>query len=358
MEPHLWAGNPKFCRAHGLGRRFDRSVSCAKSCPYHSEFAGGGLHRHGGQSGLVGSVLRYLCSTLYGAGYDQHMAIVAMARWFVATRGRALAVATLGYAIGEALLPLIFVALMALIDWRLLWVGAAGLSVLGIFPLLRLLRLERTPASLTETNKTSGMGGRHWKRNEALCHNLFWFMVPALLGPSAFVTAFYFHQVHFAGLKDITHLELVAMFPFFTTISIGAMIASGWALDRFGTARLMPYFQIPMIAGFMIFSWASGPMGVLVGFAFFGLTVGFNTTLPAAFWAEFYGTEHLGSIKAMAAAVMVLGSAIGPGITGVLIDMGVGLESQYFLIGLYFAIATFFMTLGIAHAKPHLPRAA
>ena len=89
-----------------------------------------------------------------------------------------------------------------------------------------------------------------------------------------------------------------------------------------------------------------------------GLTTGFNTTIPAAFWAEFYGTAHIGSIKAMATAVMVLGSAIGPGITGVLIDLGIGLETQYILIGGYFIIATVMMMIGVARARPSLAVAA
>lgn len=289
-----------------------------------------------------------------GQGMTSHIAIVAMSRWFIATRGRALAVATLGFAVGEALLPLIFVALMVAFDWRILWVAAAVISVLGIVPLLRLLRLERTPASLAHSDQSFGMGGLHWTRNQTLRHFLFWFMIPALLGPSAFSTAFFFHQVHFADLKNISHVELVAMYPFFTLVSIGAMIASGWALDRFGTPPLIPYFQIPMVAGFVIFAYATGPYGLLAGLFFMGLTTGFNTTLPAAFWAEFYGTGSIGSIKAMATAVMVLGSAIGPGVTGVLIDAGVGLETQYVLVGVYFVIATVMMMIGVARARPTL----
>ena len=46
--------------------------------------------------------------------------------------------------------------------------------------------------------------------------------------------------------------------------------------------------------------------------------------MASAFWAEFYGTRHIGAIKAMAAALMVFGSAIGPGLTGALIDLDDG----------------------------------
>lgn len=293
-----------------------------------------------------------------GQGMTSHIAVVAMARWFVATRGKALAIATLGFSLGEALLPIAFVALMAMVDWRLLWVAAGFVAIAGI-PLLRLLlSRERTPGTWTRSDQSLGMLKRHWTRNEALAHFLFWFMVPALLGPSAFQTAFFFHQVHFAEVKSLPHVELVAMFPLYTMVGIAAMVGSGWALDRFGTPRLIPFMQLPMVAAFAIFATAHAPPALFAGLFFLALNAGFNSTLPNAFWAEFYGTGHIGSIKAMAAAVMVLGSAIGPGVTGGLIDAGVGLETQYLVISGYFVLTSAMMAIGIARARPLLAVAA
>ena len=289
-----------------------------------------------------------------GQGMTSHIAVVAMSRWFIATRGKALSVATLGFAAGEALLPLIFVALMIHYDWRLLW-GLAGLiAVAGIPVLLMLLRRERTPQSMAHLSQSSGMEGRHWTRAQTLRHFLFWFMVPALLGPAAFNTAFFFHQVHFAEVKGIAHVELVAMFPFYTGVSIAAMVLSGWALDRIGTHRMIPFMQLPMVAAFLLFAYANGPVATFMGFFFLALTTGMNTTLPNAFWAEFYGTGNLGSIKAMAAAIMVLGSAIGPGLTGMGIDLGLGIEAQYVLVAGYFVFASAMMAIGIIRARPLL----
>jgi len=301
-----------------------------------------------------GLILVIFALRFTGQGMTSHIAVVAMSRWFIATRGKALSVATLGFAAGEALLPLIFVALMAVYDWRMLWVVAMVVALLGIPALALLLRQERTPQSWAQSDQSLGMEGRHWTRGQTVSHFLFWFMIPALLGPSAFNTAFFFHQVHFAEIKQIPHVELVAMFPFYTTVGIGAMVASGWALDRFGTPRLIPFMQIPMVAAFLIFAFAQSYVALLAAFFFLALTTGFNTTLPNAFWAEFYGTGKLGSIKAMAAAVMVFGSAIGPGLTGVLIDIGLGLEAQYILVAAYFVFTTVMMMIGVSRARPLL----
>lgn len=292
----------------------------------------------------------------FGQGMSSHIAVVAMARWFVATRGRALSIASLGFALGEASLPILFVALMGAFDWRYLWIACAAVCLVGLPVLIRLLRKERTPQSTAQAESNLGMGGRHWTRGQALRDRLFWAMVPAILGPAAFNTAFFFHQVHFAEVKGWSHMQLVSFFPLYTFMSIGAMMLSGWALDRFGTARLTPFYQLPMVAGFLIFAVANSPATMALGLFFLALTSGANATLPNAFWADFYGTAHIGSVKAMAAAVMVLGSAIGPGLTGLLIDLGLGLENQYAAVAAYFVVTTLLMVAAIGKAGKTLPR--
>lgn len=212
-----------------------------------------------------------LCLRFFGQGMSSHLAVVGMARWFTASRGRALSIASLGFALGEAVLPLLFVALMVLV------------ALMGAPALMWFLREERTPQSHAESHSSLGMDARHWTRGEALRHPLFWFMVPALPGPAAFNTAFFFHQVHVAQVKGLAHLELVALFPLYTGLAIAAMVGSGWALDRLGTPRLIPFFQLPMVVAFAVFATASGTGGLLVGLVFLALTTGANSTLPNAF---------------------------------------------------------------------------
>ena len=51
---------------------------------------------------------------------------------------------------------------------------------------------------------------------------------------------------------------------------------------------------------------------------------------------------------------MVLGTAIGPGITGVLIDAGIGLETQYVGVAGYFVLTTVLMAIGVGRARAFL----
>jgi len=293
---------------------------------------------------------------LLGQGMCSHLAVVAMSRWFVANRGRALSIAGLGYSFGEAFLPVLFVFLMGFVSWRSLWCVAAGVLLLSLPVLFRLLRQERTPQSMAEDNSSLGMDAQHWTRGAVIRHPLFWCMMPALLGPSAFNTAFFFQQVHFAAVKGWDHLSLVSFFPLYTGGAVLAMLASGWALDRFGTPRLIWFYQLPMSVAFLCFAFGQSQMMFVTGLLFLSITAGANTTLPNAFWAEFYGTRYLGAIKSLAAAIMVLGSALGPGITGVMIDWDIGLEIQYIAVAIFFVLSTVVMSFGVWRAAPHLPK--
>jgi len=294
------------------------------------------------------------CLRFTGQGMSTHIAAVAMSRWFLANRGKALSVASLGFSVGEACYPILVVSLLLFFSWQSVWILAAGVAALAVPALLWLLVEERSPQSSATEGQSLGMSGRHWSRNQALRHPLFWFMIPALLGQSAFNTAFFFLQVHFAEIKGWEHLQLVAMFPVYTLVSITAMILSGILLDKLDTARLIPYFQLPMIVAFLIFAFGQSLITALVGFIFLGLSSGANATLPNAFWAEFYGTKHLGSIKAAAAAVMVLGSAIGPAVTGVLLDYDLPLDTQYVAVSVFFGFSSLMMWAGIKRVRTRL----
>lgn len=290
-----------------------------------------------------------------GQGMSTLVATVAMARWFVAARGKALSVSRTGVEFGSAVLPVSFVALMGAVDWRILWLAAAGI-VLLILPLLwPLLRLERTPRSIAKDDQSAGMGGDHWTRGRMLRHPLYWLAVPMLVAPPAFSTAFFFLQVHLAETKGWAHLSLVSIFPIFTGTALLAMFVSGPIIDRVGTARLMPLVVLPMAIGFLGIALAGSLTVAALSVGLMGFTQGLNNTVPPAFWAEFYGTRYLGGIKALAAAVMVFGTAVGPALTGALIDLGIPFDDQLWGISTYFVGAAMLVSFGVARARGSLP---
>lgn len=290
-----------------------------------------------------------------GQGMMTHTAVVAMARWFVATRGKALAIAGLGFMLGEAALPLTFVWLKTITDWHFLWVCAAIFICAMIPVLIRLLRLERTPQSVTAQNASPGMNGLHWTRHAALRHPLFWALTPAIMFFPAFATAFWFHQVHFAELKGYTHLSLVAVFPIGTGVLAVSSIGYGWLIDRIGAKKILPFYLLPLVLAFSLHWSADHLAWTALAVCLMGLAGGGQSTVLMAIWSEFYGTRHIGSIKAAATAVMVLGSAIGPGLSGWLIDAGIGFEQQMLGYAASFILAIAVMITPLQRATRDLP---
>ena len=78
---------------------------------------------------------------------------------------------------------------------------------------------------------------------------------------------------------------------------------------------------------------------------------GGQATLLNACWAEFVGTFYLGSIKAATMALMVLGSAIGLGLSGWLIDIRISFEAQMLGYSATFSIAKILLIYPVAVAR-------
>ena len=291
---------------------------------------------------------------LMGQGMMSHLAVVSMARWFTTNRGKALSIASIGFALGTAFLPILFAALLERQDWRWLWVGCAVALAVTLPVIHRLLRQERTPQSMAQESQSLGMRGRHWTRGQVLRHPVFWLMVPVLLGPPAWGTALWFQQVHLAEVKGWSHVTLVSLFPITMGVAVLTTFLSGWGIDRVGSGRLMPLYMVPFAVSFALLAGAQSLPAAALALAIFGIGQGMQGTLASAFWAEFFGTAHLGAIKAVAGAIMVFGSAIGPGVTGALIDRGISFPEQMTGIAAYFAAAALSATVAAALARRDL----
>lgn len=293
---------------------------------------------------------------LMGQGMMSQLGVVAMSRWFMATRGRAISLASMGFAVGQAVLPILFVALLLQADWRNLWIVAA-VCILFLIPVMQiLLRQERTPQSMAETAQSLGMHGKHWTRGALLRHPLFYMMIPLVLGPAAWGTALFFQQVHLTEVKGWSLVSFVALMPIYTVSTIAFTFITGWAVDRFGVKWVVPFQMLPFALSFAVLAFADTIWMAGVGLVIFGIGQGMQGTATTAFWAVFYGTKHLGAIKAAAAALMVFGSAIGPGITGAFIDLGIDFPDQMIPIALFYVGGAVLAGLGILRYQRDLPR--
>ncbi|MBB4123470.1 MFS transporter [Martelella radicis] len=271
---------------------------------------------------------------LFGQGMMSHIAVTAMGRWFNAMRGRAVSFSSLGLQTAEASFPLIFVAVSGLVGWRGSWVAAAALTLaVGLPLIIALMRVEREPQSAATGHKVQ-IAPRDWTRGEVLRDPLFWAILAVFLAPPFIGTTIFFHQVYMVELRGWT-LEMFAGSFFLMSISsLAAMLATGVMVDRFSSVAVMPFMLLPIAAACLIIGVSGAEWTPFLFMPLIGCSMGASGTLNGSLWPELYGARHLGSIRAVVIAAIVFSTAVGPGLTGYLIDAGVFYPGQIAAMGL------------------------
>lgn len=267
---------------------------------------------------------------MFGQGMMSHLSQTCMARWFDRTRGRAIAIASFGYPIAQAVVPSIAVVVMATTSWRNIWLGAAAVLALCIAPLLWALLAKDRPTRLTGALSVapSGIGGKQWSRMEIIRQPLFWMLAPGFIAPSFMITVIFFLPSHIAETKGWALDAFTNRYWLYAAMSLGSSIIGGLIVDRFSARACLPYYQLPMAAGMLVLAFGESPMTISILMILVGASTGIGLTVKTALWAEIYGTKHIGAIKALAQSIMVAASAAGPGITGVIIDLGAPFPTQ------------------------------
>ena len=283
---------------------------------------------------------------LFGQGMMTHTAMVAMGKWFVAERGRAVSITTTGHQLGEGLLPIALVALLAVTDWRVAWQLASVILICVALPLSYFCL--STPRSPTRQDLDISEKGRQWLRAEVLRDAPFWAVCTGVLAPSFIGTSVFFHQVHLSEIKQWSLEVVAASFAVMAITSVLVGLVTGQLIDKFSARKLLPFFLFPLTLGCALLSIATDAWTMAAFMFLLGSSYGVSGAVFGAIWPEVYGTRHLGAIRSVVSAAMVFASALGPGITGWFIDRGVGFEAQLLVMSAY-CLATMMILYRVAN---------
>jgi len=173
----------------------------------------------------------------------------------------------------------------------------------------------------------------------------FYLLLTGVLAPAFIGTTVFFHQDHLIELRGYDPLAFAAAFPVMAATTVIFSLICGHLVDRFGAVRLLPYFLIPLALASAAASMLTPVWGIYVFMLLLGVSYGLTSTLLGALWPELYGVLHLGSIRAMIVSAMVFATALGPGLTGYLIDIGINLPEQLVWMGAWSAGATILLAV-------------
>jgi len=276
----------------------------------------------------------------------------AVVRYIDASKGKSTALAGMGYAVSEAVMPSLLVALLLWVGWRTSWqISGLVLVVVMIPAILYLLRNHRErhqqyQRTLISDEKSSHPTSRkrQWSRAEVVRDRLFYLFAFGLMSQPLMFTGFIFHQVHLVDSKGWSLPAWASLFFMYALVSVATKFISGFLVDRYGAIRLVSLVGLPMAFGLIMLAQTLSLFWGGVFLALTGITVGFQSTVSAPFWAEMYGTKHLGAIKSLGSALMVFCTAVSPILFGWFIDAGTRMETLAMWSAIYM-----FLTSALAY---------
>ena len=287
-----------------------------------------------------------------GQGLSTHTANTSMGRYFEHDRGRAIALASLGVMVGEAVLPILAIFSIIAVGWRWTYGGLAIVVAITSFPTVRwLLRgynsfhqgyLERV--DLGKKEKTDV---RLWKRYHVLRDPRYYMLLPGLMAPAMVGTAFFFHHLVIAEAKGWDGSWITGNYVIYAASCVVSILIAGALVDRFRAERVIQFMLIPLVMASLLIGMATHFLWVVPYMVLLGINIGFAQATTTALLAELYGVTHLGSVRSLHAALGVMFSAFGPVIIGVLVDLGVPIEHTCFLFAAYAILGNILIVLAL-----------
>lgn len=275
---------------------------------------------------------------LTGQGLMGHLGVVAAGRYAVRRRGRALAMVSYGFILGEACFPPLVALALDQYDWRSVWLAASAVMVLVGLPLLAWLAgpLTGNPAADAESDAAQDSDAAPpLRRHRMLTHGAFVRVLLVVLVPPVLITAMFLHQGAIAERQGWTLIEVGRAFVLFALAQAAAAFLAGHLIDRFSARRLLYFQLLPAAAGVLSLGLLAPQSSLWMMFCGLGVTAGFNGVIAAAIWVELFGTRQLGMIRGVYAALMVVSTALGPVVLGGLLDLGVSLLAIGLAVAVY-----------------------
>ena len=97
--------------------------------------------------------------------------------------------------------------------------------------------------------------------------------------------------------------------------------------------------NIPLFFAMLVLFYNEQELSAFIFLGLIGVSNGLANVLGSSTWAEIYGVKYIGSIKALTTALMVFATAFGTALFGILIDMGLTIESISIISGTYIFVS-------------------
>lgn len=269
---------------------------------------------------------------------------IVVPKWFVAKRGRAVALGGLGQRLGNAVTPLYVQLLVSQGSWRLA-TAVAGILMWTVSMIPVAIFLRRTPEDMgllpdgvdppddldpEEAGLRKELVGSqpvNQSRDEvsltarqALRHPSFYLLVVSFSLVFLSVPALNLHMIPYMTDKGIPSSYAVAATALLSLSAGVGSIFAGLLSERIMARRTLVGILALMSIGYFGMLAVQVAWHSIVWAVFFGLSSGGMFILQQVIFAEFYGREHLGAIRGIVWPIQMVFNAAGPFIASVAFD--------------------------------------
>lgn len=285
-----------------------------------------------------------------GQGLMPHTAQTTMARYFQHNRGKALSISSSGVPVGEVLLPALAVALIAAVGWQQSWLWLALSIPLFYAPLVMVLLRKSTAQRVTIAAKP-GSGEKVFSRRHVLADKRFWLILPALLAGPFMLTGLFIQQQYLLTEKNWSTALLASAFVLYGITHWLSAMWAGVLIDKYSARRLIRFIMLPLFLALLLLATSNGLWLAPLFMAMLGLAIGIAHPVFSALWAEVYGVTHIGAIRSLTTAIMMLATAAAPWVFGLFIDYGMAGRSFFSLMALSVLVAALAAWLAFSAAS-------
>ena len=258
----------------------------------------------------------------FGQGAMDHAGGTTMARYFGNDKGKALSVATLGGMIGVMFLPYLALNFFKDTELKQLWLYATFSIIIFIPFIFYILSNHKNRHDKFKTELKDNLLNKKLRTRDVLKDKKFYIYLPISISASFICTGLMFHQIYIIDQKGWSLQMLGSSYIFLGIFSILGLLIGGPLVDKFDTKKTALTTLVPLFLLLLVLITFEGEFFLIIYMSLFGLTMGIGRPFIGSLWAEIYGVESLGTVKALLHAGAVFSSALSPLVFGYLIDWG------------------------------------
>ena len=280
-----------------------------------------------------------------GQGMMSHTASTTISRYFTNTRGKALSTGWFGLSTAEFLMPVTIIYALTIMDWRNIWI-IISVSIILFLPLVSYFLVKEVKLSSREDdNEDIKENIKQWKRSEVIKDYRFIIIALNMLAMPWIATGIFVYQSFILSAKNWGEYTIAQSFMVYSIASVLTLFVAGYLIDKFTSRKLLIYMNIPFLISLLILFYFQSPVSSFFFLGLIGVSNGFANVLGSSTWAELYGVEFIGSIKALTTALMVFSTAFGTAFFGLMIDFDFSIEQISMISGGYILISLILLFL-------------